>query len=419
MCSLFRAPITFKLGQTSKRSLDSSGSFLKFDYYSTSDKNNTLVFSKEQQVQVELYNKLHDPNLELYRATLNQTITNATFLAFAWNSNEEESMYRSGSDLAGQDSKNAYRLSTRLMSTISFELIKRISLESSIWNYIGIAPSVSTRYEIDTLTASESFPMEYNPLSSVAQPFGSLHVFPANYHTKVLREQKAFAFINAIGIFGGLFGLLFSLQTCLFGYRPRSPWGYMHRWSFGQFRSSLMNGLHTNFFPSTMKAFTNPHYFPATHPPSSVPPLPHQMSDYSLASSTHSTHHPADYVHPTNNMSSTLKHGLHPLIIPTTEAKRNANCLLSPSPIIDFSEIKGKRGSELRMALIEERIYTLERLFQAYYIDDEIFRSLDHALQADRRRVTATSSSASSSSVGANSADVALEKRRANKNEDV
>ncbi|CAO0797236.1 unnamed protein product [Mucor circinelloides] len=418
VCSLFRAPITFKLGQTSKRFLDSSGSFLKFDYYSASDKNNTLVFSKEQQVQVELYNKLHDPNLELYRATLNQTITNATFLTFAWNSNEEESMYRSESDLAGQASKNAYRLSTRLMSTISFELIKRISLESSIWNYIGIAPSVSTHYEIDTLTASESFPMEYNPLSSVAQPFGSLHVFPANYHTKVLREQKAFAFINAIGIFGGLFGLLFSLQTCLFGYRPRSPWGYMHRWSFGQFRSSLMNGLHTNFFPSTMKAFTNPNYFSATHPPSSVQRLPQQMSNYSLASSTHSTHHSADYVHPTNHMSSTSKHGLHPLIIPTTEAKNNANCLLSPSPIIDFSEIKGKRGSELRMALIEERIYTLERLFQAYYIDDEIFRSLDRALQADRRRVTATSSSASSS-VGASSADVALEKRRANKNEDV
>ncbi|KAF1802625.1 hypothetical protein FB192DRAFT_1326827, partial [Mucor lusitanicus] len=248
VCSLFRAPTSFKLGQTSQRSLESSGSFLKFDYYKVNDaKNNTLIFNKEQQVKIELYNKLHDPNLELYRSTLNQSITNTTLLTFEWNSNEEESMYRSESDLAGQTAKNAYRLSTHLMSTVSFELIKRISLESSIWNYIGIAPSVSTRYEIDTMTASESFPLEYNPLSSSVQPFGSLHVFPANYQTKVLREQKAFAFINAIGIFGGLFGLLFSLQTCLFGYRPRSPWGYMHRWSFGQFRSSLLHGLHTNF----------------------------------------------------------------------------------------------------------------------------------------------------------------------------
>ncbi|KAK4514924.1 negative regulator of the PHO system [Mucor velutinosus] len=423
VCSLFRAPTTFKLGQTSKRSLDSSGSFLKFDYYSANGKNSTLVSSKEQQVNVELYNKLHDPSLELYRSTLNQAISNLTSLAFEWNSNEEESMYRSESDLAGQADKNAYRLSTRLMSTISFELIKRISLESSIWNYIGIAPSISTRYEIDTMTASESFPLEYNPLSSSVQPFGSLHVFPANYQTKVLREQKAFAFINAIGIFGGLFGLLFSLQTCLFGYRPRSPWGYMHRWSFGQFRSSLMNGLHANFFPSTMKAFTNHRYLSLEHPSSSVQPLQQHVSDYSIASSTLSSqHHQSNYFHPANAMPSTSKHGLHPLTIPTAEAKSNANCLLSPSPIINFSEMKGKRGSELRMTLIEERIYTLERLFQAYYIDDEIFRSLDRALQADRRRADAMSSSSSSSSVGdssQNSTKVALEKRRFNRKEDV
>ncbi|KAL9540646.1 hypothetical protein MBANPS3_009562 [Mucor bainieri] len=428
VCSLFRAPTTFKLGQTSKRSLESSGSFLKFDYYTTNDrKNSTLVVNKEQQVKIELYNKLHDPNLELYRSTLSQAMTNATFLSFEWASNEEENMYRSESDLAGQASKNAYRLSTRLMSTISFELIKRISLASSIWNYIGIAPSVSTHYEIDTMTASESFPLEYNPLSSSVQPFGSLHVFPANYQTKVLREQKAFAFINAIGIFGGLFGLLFSLQTCLFGYRPRSPWGYMHRWSFGQFRSSLMNGLHTNFFPSTMKTFTNHRYFSMAHPSSSVQPLHQHMSDYSIASSTHSSqHHQADYFLPANTaaMSSTLKHGLHPLIIPTPEARNHANCLLSPSPIINFSEMKGKRGSELRMALIEERVYTLERLFQAYYIDDEIFRSLDRALQADRRRAAAEAASSSSSSLsvadsGQSSSEVVLEKRRTNRKEDV
>lgn len=423
VCLLFRAPKTFKLGQTSKRSLDSSGSFLKFDYYSASNnKNNTLNVNTEQQVKIELYNKLHDPTLELHRSTLNQTMTNTAPLTFEWNNNEEESMYRSESDRAGQADKNAYRLSTRLMSTVSFTLIKRISLEASIWNYIGIAPSVSTRYEIDTMAASESFPLEYNPLSSSAQPFGSLHVFPANYQTKVLREQKAFAFINAIGIFGGLFGLLFSLQTCLFGYRPRSPWGYMHRWSFGQFRSSLMNGLHTNFFPSTMKAFTNHRYFSTAHPSSSVQPLQQHMSNYSIASSTPSSHFYTDYFHPANTIPSASKHGLHPLIIPTAEAKSNTNCLLSPSPIINFAEMKGRRGGELRMALIEERIYTLERLFQAYYIDDEIFRSLDRALQADRERATVISSSSSSSSVDdstQSSTKVAMEKRRVNRKEDV
>lgn len=426
VCSLFRAPLTFSLGQTSKRSLDSSGSFLKFDYYSGIDmtyKNQSVLHDKKQQVKIELYNKLHNPNLEIYKSVLYKSITNTTSLSFQWNSVEEENMYRSESDFTGQASKNAYRLSTSLMSTVSFELIKRISLETSIWNYIGIAPTINTHHEIETMTASESFPMEYNPLSSSAQPFGSLHVFPANYQTKVLREQKAFAFINAIGIFGGLFGLLFSLQTCLFGYRPRSPWGYMHRWSFGQFRSSLMNGLHTNFFPSTIKAFTNTRHVPINQQ-TSVVPIQHQMSDYSISSSAHTpeninTH--ADYFHQSNHLPSTSKNGLYPLIIPT-ETRNNTNYLLSPSPIINFSEMKGKQGSELRMALIEERIYTLERLFQAYYIDDEIFRSLDCALKADnRRRETSSitfSSSSSSADNSQNSSNIALEKRRITKKDE-
>ncbi|KAI8646708.1 hypothetical protein BD408DRAFT_428407 [Parasitella parasitica] len=417
-CSLFRAPSMFSLGQLSKRTLNSRGSFLKFDYYSTS-KNKTAVFDNKRQVKIELYNRLHDPNLELYKSTLSQSIPNITSLAFQWDSIEEENMYRAEYDLAGQASKNAYRLSTQLMSTISFELIKRISLKTSVWNYIGIAPAVTTHYEIDTMTASESFAMEYNPLASSAQPFGSLHVFPSNYQTKVLREQKAFAFINAIGIFGGLFGLLFSLQTCLFGYRPRSPWGYMHRWSFGQFRLSLLNGLHTNFFPSTIKAFS-------THLPlaqqSSAQPVQRQTSDFSISSSINTPQNISahtEYFDQPNNASSTSKHGLHPLIIPT-DKKENKNCLLSPSPIVDFSEMTGKRGSELRMALIEERIYTLERLFQAYYIDDEIFRSLDRALQADTRRTASSNILALSPSAGSSqdSSNLTLEKRRTVKKDD-
>lgn len=399
--------------------LGSSGSFLKFDYYKgidMSDKNQSVLHDKTQQVKIELYNRMHDPNLEIYKSALNKFITNATSLSFQWNSVEEENMYRSESGLAGQASKNAYRLSTSLMSTISFELIKRISLETNIWNYIGISPTVNTHHEIETMTASESFPMEYNPLSSFAQPFGSLHVFPANYQTKVLREQKAFAFINAIGIFGGLFGLLFSLQTCLFGYRPRSPWGYMHRWSFGQFRSSLMNGLQSNFFPSTINAFTNTRH-PSITQQTPRAPIQHHISDYSISSSTHISqdiNEHGDYFHQANHLPSTSKNGLYPLVIPT-ETSGNTNYLLSPSPIINFSEMKGKQGSELRMALIEERIYTLERLFQAYYIDDEIFRSLDRALKADNRRRAASSttfSSTSSADSGQNSSNLALEKRR-------
>src|SRR5207249_3529267 len=36
-----------------------------------------------------------------------------------------------------------------------------------------------------------------------------------------------------------------------------------------------------------------------------------------------------------------------------------------------------------RMARLEERLHVFELLFQAYYINDEVFRSLDDALRAD------------------------------------
>ncbi|KAI8389215.1 hypothetical protein BD560DRAFT_442917 [Blakeslea trispora] len=286
-CILFQSPPHFQLGQFSS-ALESNGSFLKFDYY-------------------------HSISLQGPQAhTLELTVSNR--------------LARHESN----PSEQVYQLNTQVMNTISYELIRHESLENTTWNCVGIAPSFITRYQIQTTAQSELYPFQYASSFLQRQPFGSLHVLPSHYQTKVVHEQKSFAIINAIGILGGLCGLLFSLQTCLFGYRPRSPWGYLHRWSFGHFRSSLMNGLQTNFYTASGK----------------------HKSTLSLP-----------VILPPRSRSSRV--GQDSLFFSTNQE----------NPLVHTNM------TDVRMSMVEEKVHILERLFQAYYIDDEVFRSLDQALR--------------------------------------
>lgn len=392
ICLLFRAPSSFKLGQTSGR-LESNGSFLKFDYYYDSGSSMNVTM-KNGQVQVDVYNKLHDPNVAIYQINTTSGISTTAELGtvFEWNDIYEEDTYRSAenSKSRGINYRNSYHVNFGKISTITFELIKRMSLNPGVWNYFGIASSVKTRYEIETTETPEFFSTTYDPSSGAPQPLGSIHVVPLNCQTKVLREQKAFAFINAMGIFGGLFGLLFSLQSCLFGYRPRSPWGYMHRWSFGHLRSSLMRGLKVNFFPNA-SANNDIAYQQQQQQHQHI-----QKYMMSTATTKPEEEEGCDAPGISMNTNKTIATAIHPLSANTTKIISTPSYLLPTSPTVAFP-INGspKDEKEIRMALIEDRIHMLERLFQAYYIDDEIFRSLDHALKND----VASSASSSSNSV--------------------
>lgn len=381
-CLLFSAPLSFKLGQTSER-LFNNGSFLKFEYYYK--KNGSIPIKNDvdtgsSQLQVQIYNKLRV-----------QTVGDSYHSGYDTEENDgssyglvEEGHYKFATS-KGRMIKNSYQLKFGFTSTINFELIKRVTLNSGVWNYAGIASSVSTKYEIDTAETPEYFSTVYDPSSGAPQPLGSLRVVPLTCQTKVLREQKAFAFINAMGIFGGLFGLLFSLQSCLFGYRPRSPWGYMHRWSFGQLRSSLMRGLQVNFFQNNV-AFANVQRTPS--------PSIYQQNQFSKFIIPNTIDHQKESTN-INIDQIMSKSTVHPLTIQTKNLHNNASYLLPTSPTLSIPLANGD-DKELRMTLIEDKIHMLERLFQAYYIDDEIFRSLDYAIQSD----SSSSSSASSSLAG-------------------
>ncbi|KAI8068575.1 hypothetical protein BC940DRAFT_298524 [Gongronella butleri] len=307
-CYLFRAPPTFRLGRTNDR-IVSNGSYLKFYYYGD------RLPSNISHLHLVFYNKYHNPNLPVYH--INDPYT----LPFSWYSESEDAQFQSAEE-ENLRTENSFDLNPNVGSTSSFAIIEREEIKSTyFWNYIGIASVHKRAFEIESKAVSETVTTVY---ATEPQPLGSLHVFPASYEVTVLREQRAFTLVNAMGIIGGIFGLILGLQTCLFGYRPRSPWGVIHRWSMGQMRRSLLFNLKSRF-PENINV-------PIIHP----------------------LHRRQTFIPIENKHSGQL------------EARE---------PVLE--------SVQERMDHLEERLHVFELLFQAYYINDEVFRSLDHALQLE------------------------------------
>ncbi|ORX43317.1 hypothetical protein DM01DRAFT_339473 [Hesseltinella vesiculosa] len=320
-CYLFRAPPTFRLGRTNDRVI-SNGSYLKFYYYGD------RLPSNISHLHLVFYNKYHNPNLPVYH------ISDPYALPFSWYSESEDAQFQSAEE-ENLRTENSFDLNPNVGSTSSFAIIEREEIKSTyFWNYIGITTVHKRTYEIESKAVSETVTTVY---ATEPQPLGSLHVFPASYEVTVLREQRAFTLVNAMGIIGGIFGLILGLQTCLFGYRPRSPWGVIHRWSMGQMRRSLLYNLKSRF-PENINV-------PIIHPL-------HRRLESALGFTDASTH------------AMVLGAG-------RKEAR-------------DDDGRDDSAGSvQGRMNQLEERLHVFELLFQAYYINDEVFRSLDHALQLD------------------------------------
>ncbi|EPB91302.1 hypothetical protein HMPREF1544_01819 [Mucor circinelloides 1006PhL] len=295
-CQLFRPPKkTFKLGRTNDR-MAHSGSFLKFYYYGQPSNNSIL--------HVELYHPDHDANLPVYNVTGD----------FEWYSPDENAKFQS-SEQMNLKTENVFEVHPTYATRIGYELLERQKMDGSTWNYIGFGSTRVSQYHLKSNQMSADGDTTY---STNPQPLGSLHVYPMRYDVTVMREQRAFTLVNGMGIVGGIFGLIVGFQANLFGYRPRSPWGIVHRWSVGLMRRSLLQGLKARF-PTTDEV-----HIPIVHPV-------HRRFSEALLSTSH------DASSPINTTKKT------------------------------------------QMARLEERLHVFELLFQAYYIDDEVFRSLQNA----------------------------------------
>ncbi|KAI7877434.1 hypothetical protein K492DRAFT_218903 [Lichtheimia hyalospora FSU 10163] len=327
-CFLFRSPSDFRLGRTSDRSSSSSGSYLKFHYYGDH------LPSNQSRVHVTFYHKYHDPNLPVYNIPDPYNLP-----SFHWYSKDENAAFQAA-EQANLRTDNAFDLDTNSVSTGSYQLSERqVIISDNAWNkYAGIGTARSVMYQIQSQAMSEPSTAHYH---SIPAPMGAFHVFPSRYEIIVSREQRAFTLLNAMGIIGGISGLLLGLQALLFGFRPRSPWGWVHRWSFGQMRRSLLHGLRSRF------------------PQGANVPI----------------------VHPVHRRFSVVKREHQKQLRQQQRLKKIYDVDDEETKISDDDDdsVEEERGD--RMARLEERLHVFELLFQAYYINDEVFRSLAYALK--------------------------------------
>ncbi|KAI8377308.1 hypothetical protein BD560DRAFT_367080 [Blakeslea trispora] len=292
-CYLFRAPDDFKLTSTSGAN---NGSRLLFTMFGDQSAN-------YGRVHVSVYPKNMDPNAKVYG--YNDGISNylREFDVLTWQNNERNDL----------EATNVYTIEPFTYSALSYGIVDHRYLQPVGWNYVGFLPITNSTPEISSTFRQEAPNPTY---TSGHADLGIVAIFPNQFATLIDREVKMYTLVNALGFVGGIFGMLVAVQTWLFGFRPRSPWGVVHRWSTGSRKQSLLKGLQQKFKTSD----------------SGIP-----------------------LVHPVHHRFS----------------------------VNEFQNL-GQETEAQRVSRVEERMQVLELLFKAYYVDDEVFRSLDNAAAIDK-----------------------------------
>ncbi|KAG2225048.1 hypothetical protein INT45_003248 [Circinella minor] len=287
-CFLFRAPNYFQMTETS--GVNNGSHLLFYPFGDTS-----ITYGR---IHVSTYPKEMDPNVKVYGIQDDINVIMSDVDVVNWMNGERNDI----------QTNNIYSMVPSSYSALGYELVDHQYLQNVGWNYIGFSPITNSTPQIETSFRQEA----PNPNYTLTHPdLGLIAIYPSKFVLVRDREVKMYTLLNALGFVGGIFGLLLALQTWLFGYRPRSPWGVVQRWSIGDMRQSLLNGLSSNF---------------RTAPETGIP-----------------------FIHPVHRRFSVLN------TLTAQETERE------------------------RIARVEERMQVLELLFKAYYVDDEVFRSLDNA----------------------------------------
>lgn len=296
-CYLFLGGEQMKLGS---QRLSNYGTKLHFYYYGQS--------ANQSALHVEFYHPLHDPNIPTYGIDSKGSFDE-------WYSPDEYAKFVSGEKM-NLKTKNVYSLDPAKISQVGYTYKRIERVDPSILNYIGFKSYRDTVHEVETVKKHQ---VKETTTANKNGFLGALYVFPSSQDTIVMREQRAFTVVHGIGIIGGILGLLIGLQTNVFGYRPRSPWGIIHRWSIGLMTRSLLDGLRKRFSSGEV-------YIPIVQPVHRRFSEKDTMDDQTLHEET----------------------------------------------------------EEERTLRLEQRLHVFEYLFQAYYINDEIFRSCSSSSSSTR-----------------------------------
>ncbi|KAI7861055.1 hypothetical protein BDC45DRAFT_428252, partial [Circinella umbellata] len=115
------------------------------------------------------------------------------------------------------------------------------SLTDSKWNYFGFASQYNSTPQITTTF------QKYSRGGISINTVSSIILSPASFTLINHKEQRIYSLVNALGFIGGLYGLITAIQAAVFGYRPQSPFGIIHHWSFGHMKRSIDRGLKDRF----------------------------------------------------------------------------------------------------------------------------------------------------------------------------
>ncbi|KAI8080391.1 hypothetical protein BDF21DRAFT_418922 [Thamnidium elegans] len=288
-CFLFRAPKDFVLTATSGAN---NGSRLLFTLWG----DQSIGYGR---IHTSVYPKTMNPNTFIYNISDNMPTVMSESQVLNWQINERNDI----------QATNVFDIEPYTYNALAYSLVEHRYLQDVGWNYVGFLPIFNSTPEVETSFRGESPNPNY---VTTHDDIGAVVVFPLAYVNTIEREVKMYTLVNALGFVGGIFGLLIAIQAWLFGFRPRSPWGVVHRWSTGDRKRSLLRGLQSKFK-------TTESGIPLVHP------VHHRFSVTDL-----------------NNL--------------------------------DYDESETQRINR-----VEERMQMLEMLFKAYYVDDEVFRSLDDA----------------------------------------
>ncbi|KAG1275749.1 hypothetical protein G6F65_009697 [Rhizopus arrhizus] len=281
-CFLFRAPDSFKLTSTSGAN---NGSRLLFTMFGD-------LQTTYGRIHLSVYPKNMDPNAKVYNTNDTIPVYMSQADVLNWQTAERNDL----------QSENVFTIQPSTYSALSYDIVDHRYLQPVGWNYVGFLPITNSTPVIETSFRSEAPNPNY---TTTHTDLGLIAVYPSSWATLIDREVKMYTLLNALGFIGGIFSMLIAVQVWLFGFRPRSPWGVVHRWSTGSRKQSLLTGLQSKFKTTD----------------SGIP-----------------------LVHPVHHRSGEVQE---------TEAQR--------------------------VSRVEERMQILELLFKSYYVDDEVFRSLDNA----------------------------------------
>ncbi|RCI04927.1 hypothetical protein CU098_005786 [Rhizopus stolonifer] len=319
-CFLFLPGPSFYIIDDKFGYLDSTGTKITFSFMAQPTENITMGV-----IYVDMFAPGYDPNTYAYNL-INDTIVNHL----------EPSELRKW--MAAEQSfdlvENSFIIKQSITSTASYTITQTKMLRPyDGWNYIGFSPTYD-----ETLTISSRYKdAPQNPNNIIpGMPVAQLTIQPSSFTINIDTEQKVFTLLNAFAQAGGVLGLFIALQTILFGFRPQSPWGIVHRWSFGRLRTKLTDKL-ANYF---------------------------------------------------DRMGTPV-----PLVNPVNKFTLNAFGRTDFNPYnkdIALEEQADETTSyENRVQQVEERLQLMELLLKSYYLNDEVFRSLDQAVKRsheERRR---------------------------------